>query len=205
VALAAALVGAAAAQTELQVPRGQDYVQAATGATFPARIGVFNRGRIVQYADDGTDMSAGYGRILPGEEIVVTLYVYPSPAVASVNSPPEVVTTARALTCSRQFDTVQQEIEQTYDDESLVSEGAFDFERNGVTHIGFRATYTLTSPAFMGRANTPLRSEAYLFCHVGGRWSVKYRFSYPVDYDASAQIAAFMQDWAWTIPPEPPL
>jgi hypothetical protein len=64
-----------------------------------------------------------------------------------------------------------------------------------------RAAYTFTAPLFAGRRNQPVRSEAYLFCYVGGRWSVKYRFTHPADQDVRALIGAFRRELAWTIEP----
>jgi hypothetical protein len=61
----------------------------------------------------------------------------------------------------------------------------------------------VTNKKFAGRENVLLRSDVYAFCHVGGKWTVEYRIDYPFDYDAGLQIAAFMRNLIWTIPPEP--
>ncbi|MGE0739721.1 MAG: hypothetical protein AB7O98_00135 [Hyphomonadaceae bacterium] len=192
----------AAAQSNVPVAPDQTYVHAASGMSFPPSVGEFRRGRVARYAEDGSDESVGYGRIAPGGEIIVTVYVYPAPQVIDLGSAPDTIVAARLLACSNEFDTVQAQIEQAYRDEQLVTETSADLVQAGANHLGFHATYTLTSPDFMGRRHEPLRSEAYLFCHVGGAWSVKYRISYPAAYDASAEIAAFMQALIWTIGPE---
>ena len=58
------------------------------------------------------------------------------------------------------------------------------------------------SPSAFGKDHAPLRSETYLFCYVGGRWRVKYRFTYPAALDAQHGIEDFMRDLVWTIAPE---
>ena len=52
---------------------------------------------------------------------------------------------------------------------------------------------------FFGRINQPSQSDAYLFCFAGGKWTVEYRFDYPMGYEASVPIAAFMHDLKWAI------
>ncbi|MGH6949451.1 MAG: hypothetical protein ACREH4_01120 [Vitreimonas sp.] len=192
----AALASSAAAQEEVSVPQGEAYVQAATGMTFPAQVGDFNRISVYRYAADGSNESAGYNLYRRGAEIAATVYVSPSPGLAiGPGSPPETVLVAQALLCSAEFDRVQLGIQSAHEGEALV-------EESGTTHgetPGFRATYTFTSPNFAGRRNIAVKSEAYLFCYVGGRWSVKYRFTYPADHDVRAAIDAFMRDLAWTI------
>lgn len=192
----AALMSSAAAQEEVSVPRGEAYIQAATGMTFPAQVGEFNRVSVYRYAADGTDESAGYNLYRRGAHVAATVYVYPSPELEiGPGSQPETVLAAQALLCSAQFDRVQLEIEGAYEGETLI-------EESGTMHdetLGFRAAYTFTSPNFARRRNVEVKSEAHLFCFVGGRWSVKYRFTYPVDQDVRAVIDAFMRDLAWTI------
>lgn len=205
-ALAAAVVGVAlaaapAAAEDIPVAPGQDYVQTATGMVFPPRVGPFQRTRIYRYAADGSDESAGYNLLRPNAEIAVTVYVYPSPEMTiEPADTPDVVAAAQAIHCSAQFDRVQQEIAVTYRDATLV----YESETSHAGAPGYSATYTFTSDNFMGRRDQPLRSEAYLFCFIGGRWSVKYRFSYPAGVDAGADIAAFMDGLVWTIGQETP-
>ena len=68
--------------------------------------------------------------------------------------------------------------------------------------IGHKATYRLTNANFFGRRQVS-RSEAYVFCYAGGKWTVEYRFDYPDDYDAGSAIAGFMRDLDWTIREQP--
>lgn len=188
-----ALAFDAAAQSDLPVPPEQDYTQAATGMVFPARAAGFERTRVTRYAPDGSDESAGYVLDNPDAEVVITVYVYPSPAAFAGD---------RIQACAAQFAGVQREIEGVYRDRTLVEETEARVTQAGVPYVGHSAVYALTSPNFMGRPNTLLRSEARLFCYVGGQWSVKYRISHPAGYDASGDVAAFMDAMPWTIAPE---
>lgn len=192
--LGGVFAGAAVAQEDVPVPRDAPYVQSATGMSFPPAVGDFRRGRVTRYAPDGTDESAGYGRIIANGEIIATVYVYPSPALSG-----PATAEAQRAGCAQQFDAVLRELEGVYADESLVSQGETHLSQGGAERAGMGAVYTLTAPRFMGRENERLRSETHLFCYVGGRWSVKYRISYPENYNASAAIAAFMRDLTWTI------
>ena len=50
----------------------------------------------------------------------------------------------------------------------------------------------------MGRANEPVKSEAFVFC-ARDKWLVEYRFSYPQGAaDAGDEIAKFMSNLKWT-------
>ena len=165
---------------------------------FPTQVGEFRRVSVYRYAADGSDESAGYNLYQPGAHIAATVYVYPAPGTVIAKRPqPETAPAAKDQLCSGEFDRVQLEIEGAYEGDTLI-------EESGTAHgetPGLRAVYTFTAPIFAGRRDQAVRSEAYLFCYVGGRWSVKYRFTYPADQDVRALIDAFMRDLAWTIEP----
>jgi hypothetical protein len=201
--LAAVALAAPAGAQEVQVAPGQTYVHAASGMQFPAQVGDFVRGRIHRYGPD--DESAGYHLGRASREITITVYVYPSPALSlAPDTDPVGVLAAQALMCSAQFDTAQQEIDAAYDDETLIGEGSSEMPYAGAVTLGHTASYNLTAPTFWGRRNVPVRSDAYLYCYVGGRWSVKYRISYPASADVSADIAALMRVLPCTMAPAAP-
>jgi hypothetical protein len=193
------------AQERLSVPLNQDYVQSASGMTFPPHVGAFDRGIVTRYQADGSDEGIGYNFVTvePGVGVAATIYVSPSPMVTNLGSPNEVVEVAEALLCGQQFDAVQAQIEGVHRGAALVSEQAIARAHGDANLSGHAAIYSFVVPNFFGRSNVELRSEAYLFCHVGGRWSVKYRFTYPADLaEARGVIDAFMRQLAWTIPTE---
>jgi len=126
---------------------------------------------------------------------VITVYVYPSPDAAGGGSS---FGDARGRACATQFGQVRQEIEGVHQDAELIENYTPRTVQNGITYEGLGAAYHIRT-RFMGRDNTLLRSEARLFCFVGGRWSVKYRISHPADYNAAPDIDAFMAAMPWTI------
>jgi hypothetical protein len=84
----------------------------------------------------------------------------------------------------------------------LISDGATTLTQGSVAHTGHQASYNVTNATFLGRTQVAAHSDVYLFCYIGGKWTVEYRIAYPADYDASIPIANFMRDLTWTIPPE---
>ena len=201
--LSIVLSGTAEAQERLSVPLNQDYVQRASGMTFPPHVGAFDRGLVTRYQADGSNEGVGYNFVTvePGVGVAATIYVSPSPTVTNLGSPDEVVDVAEALLCSQQFDAVQAQIEGVHPGAALVSERAIARAHGDANLSGHAAIYSFVAPNFFGRSNVELRSEAYLFCYVGGRWSVKYRFTYPADLaEARGVIDAFVGQLAWTIP-----
>ena len=41
------------------------------------------------------------------------------------------------------------------------------------------------------------RHDVRWFCYVGGKWTVKYRFTHPKSEDADREIQEFIQKWSW--------
>jgi hypothetical protein len=187
---------------EVMHPTGV-YVQKPTGMAYPESVGNFRRVSIIRYEPDDSDESAGYNRYVPLKEIVATVYVFPSPALRSVGSPRSVIEDARNHLCTDQFGSVKKEVTGAHPDAILLRESAAGLVQGNVKHDGHSAAYKLTNRSFAGRENVLLRSDVDVFCYVGGKWTVEYRIDYPFDYDASAEIADFMQGLIWTIPSEP--
>jgi hypothetical protein len=48
-----------------------------------------------------------------------------------------------------------------------------------------------------GGSRIPVRSELYVFCFVGGKWAIEYRFTHPQVEDANKEIQEFIQGWHW--------
>lgn len=179
------------------------YVQEATGMRYPESVGDFQRANVIRYKEDGTDESAGYNRAVPLKEIVATVYVFPSPRLRSFGSPQYVIEDARNRLCADQFHAIKNEVTSAHPDAVLLREGTTSLEQGDVKHEGHMAAYKLTNPRFAGRSNVALHSDVYVFCYAGGKWTVEYRIDYPLEYEASTEIADFMRDLVWTIPPEP--
>jgi hypothetical protein len=194
--------GAVAAEAITLLHPDGPYTQASSGMTYPVAIGDFKRVSVIRYKEDGTDESAGYNREVPMQEISATVYVFPSPGLISIFSPQNVIDGARDHLCNSQFLAIQKEITNAHPDAALVSQGDSTLEQEYPAYGGHQAFYTLTNASFAGRSQIALRSDVYVFCYAGGKWTVEYRIDYPADYDASAPIASFMRDLTWTIPPK---
>ena len=165
---------------------------------FPEVVNDFQRVNIIKYNPDGSDESGGYNRIAPGAEINATVFIFPSLSLISIGSPQYVIDDARSRLCQSQFHGVEQEVMSAHPDAQRLSEEPVSLEQQGVTQRGFRASYQLLNSKFFGRSQVS-RSDAYLFCFAGGKWTIEYRFDYPLNYDGTAPIAAFMRDLKWTI------
>jgi hypothetical protein len=197
-----ALTGAAVAQNLTTLHPLGLYTQAPTGMTYPMSVDEFRRVEIIRYKEDGTDESAGYNYLRPMNEIAATVYVFPSPPVTSIGSPRNVIAEARSLVCQQQFKAIEREVTTAHPDAALTADGQFTLTQGQNAHDGFKVSYDLTNARFFGRQNVTSRSDAYVFCFAGGKWTVEYRFDYPRDFDAASLIADFMRDLAWTITPE---
>lgn len=186
---------------EVMHPSGP-YTQAATGMTYPESVGQFRRVNIIRYKPDGSDESAGYNDPTPMREINMTVYVFPSLPILSIGSPRSVVEDTRRQLCQSQYEKIQQEIKGAHPDAVLMEKKDASLTQAGIAYAGHFASFDLTNAKFFGRSDVPSRSEAFLYCYVGGKWSVEYRVDYPRDFDAADPIAKFMNDLVWTIPPE---
>ena len=86
------------------------YAHTASGMTFPLRIGNFQRVTVLRYDVEGLDMSAEYYLFTLSGAVDATVYVYPSPAIVSICSPPEAVELARDRLSQTEFEAVKQVI-----------------------------------------------------------------------------------------------
>jgi hypothetical protein len=184
--------------TPINISRTGTYIHSASRMTYPPAVGRFTRTYLRQYDDAGYDVSVGYEFRSSHGRIVATVYVYPAPSV--VGSPSGDEATIRAELTDREFRARQLEILQATPGAKLIGEGNATLTQGAVRYTGKKAEYRLER--LFSDQRQQLGSELYLFCFVGGRWTLKYRFSYPVAFDAEREIATFMQGLAVTIPPE---
>jgi len=178
------------------------YIQMASGMIYPDTVDQFHRVNIIRYKPDGSDESAGYNDATPLREINMTVYVFPSPTISSIGSPRTVVEDTRRQLCQSQYEKVQQEVRGAHPDAVLAEKRDASLTQAGIIYAGHFASFDITNAKFFGRLDVPSRSEAFLYCYVGGKWSIEYRIDYPRDFDAADSIAKFMNDLVWTIPPE---
>jgi hypothetical protein len=174
-----ALAAPAAAKREVAHPR-DPWVHAATGTSFPAAVGAFRRGRVIEYSADGRDASVGYWLQRGDDNLTVTLYIYP---------------TIPELNCRETFEDAQRSIED-YGGVQLLGQSLGPPPSGRGAPVARQADYLI--PAGTIRADLPeLRSEVYLYCPPGDQWLVKSRASWDADADFSSDVEALVRAIQW--------
>lgn len=164
------------------------YRHPASGMQFPTAVGAFQRTTVIQNDRDGLHVSAGYNLSKSPLRVAATVFVYPARAVPGT----------REAACRHEFATAVAEILRSYPHAALVEALDVVHTRGRVTHPGHLARFTYQT-TFDG-TNQPVASQMHLFCHVDGKWQVRYRFTHPVgDPAAEPDIAAFLQGLGWTL------
>jgi len=195
VAAALALVQAVgqAAADPIAIERTGPYIHRGSGFVFPDGTGKFRRTSIIEYDPEATDVSAGYDRTIPDGAVVATIYVYPAP-VAEAGDPASRRRQEDGF-CREHFEGIKDSISKRYRPVMLTEEGAVASPFPGHRRPGLRAAFTFEED-FRGKRR-PLRSEARLFCYVGGPWLIAYRFSAPADHDLGPDIEALTAALRW--------
>ncbi len=176
--LLAAALPAAAQPVAIQAQGA--WTHAPSGMVFPEHVGPFRRIAIYRYDQQGLDVGANYHLGDPAQAIA-SFYVYPAPRTAS---------------CTGEFNARKQELEQAREGARLVREEEEAAPGRAAKMRGRVAAYLFRAD-FFGKPQ-PVLSELHLFCHVAGRWFVKYRLSAP-EAQAPAAFRAFMNTLPWTL------
>ena len=171
------------------------YVHSASKITMPESVAGFQRDAVTRYDADGLDVSAAYNLATPTHRIAATVFVYPSPSLTSIGSPPKVVAGAGAHLAEGEFERRKQEIQRAHPGAALVEQSDTSRTEAGQPYAGKFVVFEFED-LFAG-SRMPVRSRLYLFCYVGGKWTVKYRFTHPKSEDADREIQEFIQKWNW--------
>jgi hypothetical protein len=169
----------------------------ASGMQFPLVCAGFTRAGIRQYDEGGLDVSAAYNLMSPRNPITVTAYVFPSPALRSIGSPKSVIDEARATLARGEIQRCKNEIMQAHSGARLASESDLRALATGLAQPGYFGKFAYTE-IFAGRAG-PVESLLYVFCYVGGVWTIEYRITYPAGVDAGPAVNRFLQEFRSTI------
>lgn len=187
---------AAAAQQSIDAPGTVAHAAAATG--FPERVGEFRRASVIRYDDAGRDISASYNLVRPEGRLLISVYVYP----AWRGGPASADAVARASRCRQEFDGARQVIAMQHKDASVVEPGDPAALAGTEPQLSHRSVFRFRT--LFDDGVQEVRSEARLYCFVGGDWMVKYRTTSPMAVDAPAAIEAFIRagPWPGRVPPE---
>jgi hypothetical protein len=190
---AARILLAAAAMAAWQPAFGQreiesdgPYLHAGARAVFPLSVGEFRRSDIYQYDDEGLDVSASYNLMTPQGRLLITAYIYPATPGAAAE---------RTRLCDAEFGATKMAISSQHDNAVPVEEGRALAIPGTDPTLAHRAVYRFSGP-FDDHVQ-PIRSEAHLYCYVGGDWLVKYRASAPAAVETRARVEAFIRAGPW--------
>jgi len=171
------------------------YSHAPSGMMFPLTVGEFRRGSITRYDARGFDVSVGYNLYQLPKAVAATIYVYPSPSIVSIGSPANVVESARSTLCQNEYEARKREVLGAHPGANLLTEDVIGSPNNGVAASGKSATFEYEE-IFAG-VRQPIHSRLDMFCYIGGKWTVKYRFTYPAAFDAKQELDMFIEKVPW--------
>lgn len=186
VLLTLAVAGWQPAAAQYRVETRGPYVHREAQAVFPLRVGDFRRSEVLRYDEDGRDVSASYNLAAPEGRLLITVYIYPAAAAPAGE---------RAGKCEREFQTAKGAIRNKFGAVPPLEEGAALAVPGTRRELSHRAAYRLTLP--FDSKMQPVRSEAHLYCYVGGDWFVKYRVSAPLSVTAHQAVEAFIRTGPW--------
>lgn len=194
--LAAALLLAAPAAAQRRIDDAGPVRHRAADAVFAPQVGEFRRTSTVSYRPDDSDMSASYVLARGGDRLLITVYIYPAGGVAVGPTSVESAEAARALLCRSEFEGVGQAVAQAHRGAEAVESGPAPAPQGLPPAFAHRSVYRLTTEFFGQRQ--PVRSEARLYCYVGGRWLVKYRATSNESFaGASMELERFIALGPW--------
>lgn len=173
------------------------YIHKASGMMFPQTVNDFQRSDIRRYDKEGFDESVGYDLYAPPRTITATVYVYPAPKVVSIGSPPNVIATAQDIAAKNHFEGCKQGILQLHPGAKLIEESDVSLVQAGKTQLGRMAIFQYED--VLANKRQLVEGRVYVFCYVSDNWTIKYRFSYPMGYDATKDIDDFMRSLSWTL------
>jgi hypothetical protein len=184
------------AQPERVAERGV-YVHPGSRITLPESVAGFQREAVLRYDAEGLDVSAAYENLGAEHPVTTTVYVYPSPSHVFIGSPPEVVASTQAHLAQNEFESRKQEILQADSGAKLIEQRDTTRTESGQSYSGKVAVFEYEDRDGFTGLKIAKRSELYLFCYVGGKWTVKYRFTRPKTVNADKEVQEFIQKLKW--------
>ncbi len=168
-----------------------DYTHDPSGLSFPGQNGSFSRRNLKRFDSEGYDVSATYDPLNPSVPLLSTVYVYPSPGILSILSPPNVKAAAREVMARQHFDGVKSSILKSHPTAVMVAEREVVLDNDSLTGSGRMATFAYTE--VLRGTSQDLLSHVYVFSYLDDRWTLKYRFTHARNMDVSDQVQVLMQ------------
>lgn len=190
--IASASLAARAEAAPREIEAAGPYLHRSANAVFPERVGEFRRLSLHEYDENGRDVSASYDMATPEGRLVITVYIYPAPLITGRGEARQL---AMVTLCDQHFDGVHQIIANNNGNARPIDQGRGLALSDFPVELTHRYTYRFR--ARFDEREQEVRSEAHLYCYVGGDWLVKYRATAPVAVDGQAEIADFIRRGPW--------
>ena len=187
IALLAGLLLATPALAQQRIDRPGPIAHEQAGATFTEQVGDFRRASVTSFGPNGDNLSASYNLVRSGQRLLITIYIYPAARMAAAP--------ARSSRCQAEFDGANQAVAQAQGGAQPLETGPAEAPAGVGPGLSHRSVFSLRTN-FDGRVQD-IRSEARLYCYVGGDWLVKYRISSPQGMDVAADIERFIAIGPW--------
>jgi hypothetical protein len=182
--------GAALAQN-VDPPTAGDYVDPASGMTYPVSVGAFQRIEVGRN-DEGA-VVAVYRK--GAEDLTVTVSVFKTSTVFVLLGMPKDRKEIDKAYC---MDTIHRVANEGAEDVVQTNDSDATLKYGWSSKDGFKRSYSLKRD-FLDRKKVALHSDIYRFCNIDKVWTVQYRVDYPAGSDPSKDVKAFMKDLDWTI------
>ena len=180
-----------------EMPIQGTYTHSASGMTFPAKIGDFDRRAVLRKDTQRQDASVRYDLISMAVSVAVTVDIYPAPKLDTVGLPAGMVAAARDNLSQQAFESHRREIMSSHPGTVLIQEGEVSLPQSNNPYGGRMAVIEYEDVFF--RQRQLVRSQLYLFCFAGGKWVIKYQFIYPKNADVLQEIENFLMKLSWTL------
>jgi hypothetical protein len=192
--LAAALAACSAPDGDVvqlrEVNARDTAVHAASGMRFPERVDEFRRIALTRYDKEGLDVSAGYALTNPSGPIIAIINVSPTQSTTQAQSD-------RDRLCDEEFGRRKAEFVSQRPGATLVDQQAMSWPQGERRLPARRASYDYAES--LRGTRVELSSSLFVFCFVGDRWAVQYRFTSPREVRAAEPIWSFVNNLPWTI------
>lgn len=169
-----------------EIKTSEMYIHAPTGMEFPAEVAGFKRTKILQYDQQGTNVSAGYNLDYFGFPIAeVIVYIYPDETTPGLGP----------VSFEKHYDELRALLFNLYADARDLEDGEIKIGQPFGPQRGLMFKFTHRPPKLF---NSELcYAKLYLFKH--GPWFIKYRVTNPVKEDVKVEIefGKFLQMLTW--------